>query len=101
MIRLNIDERSGLHSLIREKILQGNFSRNAYDISIVLAYFGRTLKRNKGIGKEDMDVFCHVMKDLKHMEFSQLRSNHHGYIVDGLKDGMSLLKDDEVRLKQI
>lgn len=41
------------------------------------------------------------MKDLKHMEFSQLRSNHHGYIVDGLKDGMNLLHDDETRLKQI
>jgi hypothetical protein len=51
MIRLNIDERSGIHTLVREKILAGNFSRNAYDISIVLAHFGRTLRKNKGIGQ--------------------------------------------------
>jgi hypothetical protein len=68
MIRLNIDERTGLHSLIREKILSGNFSRNAYDIAITLAYFGRVHKLNKGISSEDKEVFCKILKDLKFMD---------------------------------
>ena len=43
MLRLNIEE--PLHSLVRQKIKEGNFSRDAYDISIALSFFGRHLKR--------------------------------------------------------
>ena len=39
MLRLNLEE--GLPSLVRNQILQGNFSRDAYDISICLHFFGR------------------------------------------------------------
>ena len=95
LIRLNIDERIGLHKLIREKILSGNFSRNAYDIAITLAYFGRVHKLNKGFVQQDKDVFCKILRDLKFMDVAQLRSNHHPYFIDGIVYGLDLLKDDK------
>ena len=39
MLRLNLDD--GLPSLVRKQIEEGNFSRDAYDISICLHFFGR------------------------------------------------------------
>ena len=86
MLRLNIEE--PLHSLVREKITSGNFSRDAYDISIALSYFGRVLKRGN---KKDLDVFKIILRDIKFMEIHHLRSQHLEYLLEGLKAGLPYL----------
>ena len=40
MIKLDID--AGIRDLIRNRVLEGRFSRNAYDISILLHYYGNS-----------------------------------------------------------
>ena len=93
MLRLNIEE--PLHSLVREKITSGNFSRDAYDISIALSYFGRVLKRGN---KKDLDVFKIILRDIKFMEIHHLRSQHLEYLLEGLKAGLPYLEDAEIQL---
>lgn len=40
MIKLEIDD--GIRDLIRNRVINGQFSRNAYDIAILLHYYGNS-----------------------------------------------------------
>jgi hypothetical protein len=63
MVRLRLD--NGLHDLIRTRIQKGQFSRNAYDISICLYFFANNYKLHKN--NTDKVLFSKLLRDLKFM----------------------------------
>jgi hypothetical protein len=95
MQRLNLEESYGLHQLVRTKIKEGNFSRDAYDISISLAYFSRVLKKKN---REDLEVYSQILKDIKFMEVHHLRSQHLEYLLEGLKAGLPFLDEPQLQI---
>ena len=81
MLRLKIDD--GLQSMVRQMIMEGNFSRDAYDIAISLHYFGREYDLHQR--PADRQVLLKLLKDLRYMVIGDLRSNHLIYLVKGIE----------------
>jgi hypothetical protein len=68
VVRLRIDN---LNDLIRAKIKEGNFSRSAQDISSCLYFLATNAKLNSH--SEDIELFKNLLRDLKHMQVSNLK----------------------------
>ena len=56
IIKLHIDE--GVKEMVRTRVLQGQFSRNAYDIAICLHYFGSSYVLSKN--EKDLKAYGKV-----------------------------------------
>jgi hypothetical protein len=82
-VRLRVD--NGLHDLIRNRIKNGEFSRNAYDITICLYFFGNNYQLHKN--NADKVLFSKLLKDLKFMQIADLRSLHLDYLVKAMQIG--------------
>jgi len=77
VIRLGLVE---LHSEIKNKVESNNFSRDAYDVSILLTYFGHSSQ----VHKDDQKVFEQLLRDVSYLQADTLRSQHLEYLVRGL-----------------
>ena len=66
--------------------MTNNFSRDAYDTAILLAYFGQTLERSR----LDKDALAYekLVRDLEFLQVESLRSQHLEYLVKGLASVM-------------
>ena len=72
VIKLQVEESTGIKELMRGRVKEGRWSRNAYDISICLHWFGSSYRVWKN-GK-DLEAFWKVFKDVKFMQVDTLRS---------------------------
>jgi hypothetical protein len=51
--------------LIKSKIREGHFSRDAYDISIALDFFATQFQKSNG--RDDIESYKKLLKDLRFM----------------------------------
>lgn len=99
VIKLRIED--GVKELIRSRVLEGRFSRNAYDIAICLHYFGSSYALTKI--EQDLRAYAKAFQDLQFMQVDELRSQHLDYLVRGLSAGIVYLiegaKEDDKSLE--
>lgn len=70
IIKLHIDDE--MKDLVRSRVLQGQFSRNAYDVAICLHFYGSSYALSKN--EKDLRAYAKVFQDLKYMQVGDLRS---------------------------
>ena len=73
--------------------MEGRWSRNAYDVSMCLHWFGSMYRLWKN--EEDLKAYAKVFQDLKYMQVADLRSQHLDYLVKGLSAGTQYLIEKE------
>ena len=71
---------------IRDLVLNGRFSRSAYDVAIALHYFSGLYKLYRA--PEDKKAYDTLKKDLMHMLVADLRSQHLDYLLKGIDTGL-------------
>ena len=83
VIKLHVED--GVKEMVRSRVLEGQFSRSAYDIAICLHYFGSSYVLSKN--EKDLRTYGKAFQDLKFMQVDDLRSQHLDYLVRGLSAG--------------
>lgn len=96
MIKLQIDD--GIRELIRNRVINGEYSRNAYDVAILLHYYGNSYRIYKN--EKDLKAYKKVFQDLKFMSVQDLRSQHLDYLVRGLSAGTPIIMAEEDKTNQ-
>lgn len=96
-MKLQLDE---FRMPIRDLVMNGRFSRSAYDIAIAMHYFGGLYKLH-GV-PEDKQAFLTLKKDLRHLPVADLRSQHLDYLLKGINTGLKteLLTEEDASMLQ-
>lgn len=72
LIKLQVDDSAGIRGMIRDRVMEGRWSRNAYDVAMCLHWFGSMYRLWKN--DKDLKAYAKVFQDLKYMQVEDLRS---------------------------